>query len=170
MAGQFVLSALLFGVGILVGQQFCTEAPEPPPPPECPEPSTRVVEHCPEEPEEEPVAEPDPDPPEQPRESESDPLPDEPPPVDPQQRRRMLAWARDQSATLEGCPRDLGTTHRLGITIELDDDNAIDGVSITADEPLDGELRTCLEDRISQWTLPDEFEPRRRELFFGLTL
>ena len=174
IATQAISLVLVFVVGVLVGQQFCVADPEEPPEPDCPDSSPRVVEYCPPEDDEPPPedvdVEPDPEP--EPRDiaSDSEQLPDSPPPVDPELRRQLLGWARDQSSTLEGCPRDMGTTHRFGITLQLDED-AIGDVSINTDgDELDPGLRDCLRERIGQWTLPDEFAPVESDLFFHLTL
>lgn len=171
VAARVVAAVLLFVVGILVGQQFCTEEPQPPPEPDCPPSPPRVVERCP------PDDEPDDieidetvEPAERTAEETSRPLPEEPPPADPEQRRQLLAWARGQSTDLDDCPRDRGDTHRFGITLQLDDDGAVDDVTIASDESVDGELRQCLRRQLAKWTVPEELRPTDRQVFFGLTL
>lgn len=173
MAGYALALVLTFGVGILVGQQFCADEPVPPPEPECPpRPPPEIIEVCPpEEPpdevEEAAPVEPKPrDPP-----PDGDELPDSSPPDTARNRQRLLGWARDQSSTLQGCPRDRGHTYRLAIRLELDDQGDVSGVTIDSDdrEPAP-ELDACLRERIERWTLPDELEPTHRELMFRLTL
>ena len=170
IAAYVVALLLVFVVGILLGRGVCAPPPEEPDEPDCPPQPPRVVEVCPED-EEEPPPEDEPvEPQAEPTQQQTDPLPDAPPPVDPEHRRRLLGWAQDQSSTLEGCPRDRGQTHRLGITLVLDDERHVDDVSISAEDDLAGEFRTCLKERMHQWELPEDIEPPGRELFFQLTL
>lgn len=173
IASFTVALVLVFIVGILVGQSMCAPEPEAPEQPDCPPQPPRVVEVCPEEePEEpeEPAEPPSVEPEPQPRQADSDQLPDAPPPVDPQHRRQLLSWAQDQSSTLQSCPRDLGTTYRLAVTLQLNDERGVDGLSISAEDDLPVEFQTCIEDRIHRWELPEDIEPPGRELFFQLTL
>lgn len=166
-ASWLVALVLVFVVGILVGQQFCVEAPQEPPPPDCPPPAQpQIIEFCP-PPADDP--EPEPEPPEF-DEAQQDELPDSPPPVEPDERRRLLGWARDQSTTLEACPRDLGETHRLGVTLEIEDRDVVDVSLSTDDQQLTAEFEACLHRRIGDWQLPEDLTPPGRELFFHLTL
>lgn len=166
---------LVLAVGILIGQQFCVPDIEEPEPEEleCPTSPPRIVEYCPPEPEPEPEIKSVEEPPPPPREVETtgEALPDGPPPATAEQRQLLLGWARDQSTTLQGCPRDRGHTYRLAITVGLDDDGNIDDVSINnADEDLSAELDACIQQRIEQWELPDDLKPSQRQLVFQLTL
>lgn len=174
--GQTAAMALAFGVGLLVGQQFCVEEPEKPEP-KC-TPETQVVEVChpedpPEESEEPEESEPAPSSAE-PREVDTptgDQLPEASKPASPEERQRLLGWARGESSTLQGCPRDRGKTYRLAISLELDAEGNVDAVSIDADdESPASELDACLHERIADWTLPDDLDPPQRPLFFRLTL
>jgi hypothetical protein len=174
LAAQTVTLLVALAVGVLVGREFCAPQPEPleAEDVDCPIVAPEIVEYCPPEPEPEPpkeVADP-PDPPPRQAESQGTPLPDEPPPVSPEQRRRLLAWARNQSATLQGCPRDRGQTYRFAVTLFLDDEKKIDDVAISSDEELGTELRSCLTERILQWNLPDDVDPPQREVVFRLSL
>ncbi len=165
---------LVFVVGVLTGQQFCVDEPPPSPEPIA-EQSERLprivpwlVPYCPaadpddeiETIDAEPVDHGDPD----------DALPDTPPPATAEQRQKLLGWARDQSSTLETCPRDLGETHRLAITLEIDEGDVADVSINTDDEHFASEFRTCLRERILDWRIPDDLHPLQTELVFYLTL
>lgn len=168
--------ALAFGVGILMGQQFCLPPAEEPEEVDCPTQEPRLVEYCPPV-----VVEKDPEPPVDPppalaseerrRTSTGETLPESPPPATAQQRRLLLGWARDQASTLQGCPRDLGTTYRLAVTLDLDDSGAITEVSINTDrDEINTELTTCLRERIRQWRVPEELRPPQNRVVFRLNL
>src|SRR5690554_1341706 len=176
LATQIAAMAMTFAVGLLLGPRLCAppaeEQVEQPP---CPEPATRVVEVCPEAEPPPEVEQPAPQRPAKPSRGaavkKDPPLPQSPPPTTAEDRQRLLAWARDQSISLQGCPRDPGTTYRLSVTISLSEDRAISEVSLNAGpDTLTEGLRRCLEGRIADWTLPDDLAPAHRRLVFGLTL
>ena len=180
-AAYAVAMVLFFVVGVLVGQQFCAHGPatdgedgeddQEVVEKRCPPSLPVIYEYCPPDPPPEKPDEEPPPPPPPPQEEEGDTLPEGPPPATAEERQRLLGWARDQSSTLESCPRDLGTAYRLAITIGLNDDDEITSVAINSDErELSGELQQCLRERILQWGLPEDLSPPQRELFFQLTL
>ena len=174
LAAQTVTLVVALAVGVLVGREFCAPQPEVPEPEEtdCPAAAPEIVEFCPPEPEPEPpepIADP-PDPPPRQVESQGTSLPDDPPPATPEQRQRLLAWARHQSVTLQGCQRDRGQTYRFAVTLYLDDDKHIESLVISSDEELGTELHSCLQERILQWDLPDDVDPPQREVVFRLSL
>ncbi|TXD36886.1 hypothetical protein FRC96_09220 [Lujinxingia vulgaris] len=175
IATQVAAMAMSFAVGLLLGPRLCAPPPaEVEAPAPCPEPDTRIVERCPEEPPPE-VEKPAPAKPVKPSRAKTvkrdPPLPESPPPTTAEDRQRLLAWARDQSISLQGCTRDPGTTYRLSVTLTLDEARSINNVSLNAGpDTLDEGLRRCLETRIADWTLPDDLAPAHRRLVFGLTL
>lgn len=178
ISAQVVSLALVFGVGILVGQQFCAPTAVEPEVLDCPPQTPKIVEYCPpdpiidEEPQdlEESVEDIAPDPPRE-RASTGSALPESPPPTTPQQRRQLLGWARGQASTLQGCPRDLGTTYRLAITLGLDEDGEVNKVTINTDEDdLSGDLQQCLQERILRWKIPADIAPSQDRLVFRLTI
>ena len=175
IAGQLAAVALAFGVGIFVGQQFCVEPPQAPPERECPD-EPQIVEHCPPD---EPVIEElavdeseasSPSPAERDVAPTGERLPDAAPPPTPRERQRLLAWARAQSSTLQGCPRDMGHTYRLAISLDIDDSGTVDAITIDSNDNLPPEFRSCLRTRIGNWILPEDLPPPERPLFFRLTL
>ncbi|RVU48096.1 hypothetical protein EA187_01265 [Lujinxingia sediminis] len=175
IATQVAAMAMSFAVGLLLGPRLCAPPPaeiEAPAP--CPKAQTRIVERCPEEPPPAPTkpAPAKPVKPSRARPVKSDPhLPASPPPTSAEDRQRLLAWARDQSISLQGCTRDPGTTYRLSVTLTLDESRSINDVSLNAGpDALNESLRRCLETRIADWTLPDDLAPAHRRLVFGLTL
>lgn len=168
---------LALGVGILLGAQFC--APPPEEPELCPEPQVRIerVPYCPpdapppEEPEATEPPPPRPAPPVPRPAEETRTLPESPPALGSEERRFLLGWARGQASSLQSCPRDLGRTYRLAITLDLAAEGGIRSVSINSDDDeLPAALSQCLRERIMTWPLPDEFEPRKGRLLFRLTL
>lgn len=173
MAMYGVALVLAFVVGILVGGQCNTSAPLDPPPPTtvaavC-DPVREVVYQCP----------PDAGTTETVHASGEAPpavtpkkaLPKAEPPISPRQRKRLLAWVRDQSVDLEGCRSAAKDTYRLSVTLQLDEDGAVSGVRLNAPaSELPSNVGACLRDRMRQWTPPSTLVKDRRELVFGLTL
>lgn len=161
---------LAFVVGVLVGGQ-CAQAP-PPAPPEpiaatC-DPIREVVYECPPEP-----VEPTPPPARGAAAAKPKPraLPAAEKPITPQQRQRLLAWVRDQSADLQGCRSAAKDTYRLTVTLAVDEAGKVSQVRFNAPPAeLPADVLGCLRDRIRAWTPPTELTEGRRELVFGLTL
>lgn len=174
MFGTTLVAA--FVVGLLIGDRLCSAEPE-----------TRVEEKVVER--EVPVPSPDvcacgadrrdtgtaeTGPPVEPRNPEKKPeqkLPEAPGPPDPTARRKLLAWVRDRSSRLQPCRTDSLTETRFAVTFELDEEGAIDEVTINApEEEVSEEVLGCLRRRMSQWTPPGKFVEGRRKLVFGLKL
>lgn len=171
-AAQAATLALTFAVGMLVGSQFCAAPADDPvieEPPDCPEPT--IIETCSEPSTPPDIIPEDIPPPRRERTADREVLPDASPPTDPAARQQILAWIRDRSTTLQGCPRAGDQTYRMAITVDLDDDGAFLNPRLNIDDQqLPDGLQNCLIDRISQWTLPEDLTTNRQTLFFQLTL
>ncbi|RAL24710.1 hypothetical protein DL240_00430 [Lujinxingia litoralis] len=173
IASQVAAMAMCFAVGLLLGPRLCAPpTPDAAEPVECPPPTERIVEVCPEAPAEREKPSPQPAKPSRPAPVKKDPpLPPSPPPTSAEDRQRLLSWARDQSLSLQGCPRDTGKTYRLSVHLELAADRTIEQVNLNAGpEELSEGLSQCLQRRIAAWKLPDDVAPSSQRLVFGLTL
>lgn len=171
-----VALVLAFVVGALVGQS-CE------PPTDAPARGTTIVATC--EPTKEVVYECPPDvgsasakpehrdgEPGEPRQaSKSKQLPKSEPSITPRERKRLLAWVRDQSVDLEGCRSTAKDTYRLSVTLELNDDHAIEEVKLNAPRSeLPSNVAACLRERMRRWSPPTDLVTGRQSLVFGLTL
>lgn len=167
---QAVTLTAALAVGILIGRSAC--APEPKTEtvvekkivertPECPpcNPDTGV-------PEPDTVAAASGEPPE---EKGDRAMPEAPEPPDPEIRRRLLSWVRDQAAGLRPCRPGGGSTVRLAVTLTLADDGTVEQADINApDEELPQETLTCLRRRMTNWQLPKTLIEGRKRVVFGL--
>ncbi len=179
-AGVVIIVAAAFGVGMLVGGQTC--APEPELTEEeraeyassnaervCPEPRViertveappKVIYECPPEP-----------PPEPKRDAGKKTLPPPEPEVDPLERRRLLAWVRDQSSDLKACRDDSKSVYRLAVIMHLDTKTRrVKRVDINADRgDVPREVSGCIRARIVEWVPPKDLTAREK-LVFGLNI
>ena len=169
-----VYSITLFaalGVGVLIGRSAC--APEPERVVE-----TKVVERTPACPPcdvaEADVGEADvaggsferrsPD-------EETDQLPEAPPPTDPADRKKLLAWVQDQSRGLRRCRPDATSSVRLTVTLKIGEEGAVERASLNApEEEVSRQVLSCLRRRIGRWKPPPELVRGRNEIVFGLDL
>jgi hypothetical protein len=187
--GWMVVSALAFGVGMLLGGRAC--APEPEAKPEggeqiklvaggraaCEpivqerivevEGPTRVIYECPPEP---------PPPPAGPGEAKKNPpkkQPPEPAPeLDPRERQKLLAWVREQSSDLKACRDDRKDIYRLAVWMYLDPEtHVVRRVDLNVSQgELPSAVAGCIRQRISRWKPPAELTRVHHTLVFGLTL
>ena len=98
-------------------------------------------------------------------------LPEAPEPPDPKTRKRLLAWVRDHSPELRSCRPSATNTVRLAVTLEIDDEGAVERAKINAPEDdLPRGVLSCLRRRMAEWTPPAELVAGRREVVFGLDL
>ena len=167
-----VALVLAFVVGTLVGRDCASVAEVPEPTPnntvEC-DPIKEIVYECPPDAgQTEPQTNGDGAP--QPAKAKKRALPKTDPPITPKQRKRLLAWVRDQSVDLEGCRSAAKQTYRLSVTLELDE-GKVRKVKLNAPaSELPSNVAGCLRQRMRGWRPPDELIEGRRELVFGLTL
>ncbi len=172
---QAVTIVLAFGVGILIGQN-CEQEPEKTVetvtvtrtvPPE-------IVYECPPDAGGIEAAEQSAAAPKSSKASSSKKaekaLPQAPRPITPLERKRLLGWVRDQSADLDGCRGGGNVTHRLAVTLKLDDDGNVKDARVNAPDDVPRNVVSCLRSRMSNWTPPADLVSGRPELVFGLTL
>lgn len=183
------LALMMFGVGVLVGGRFCAagassveDAPAAlasTPPGTCPPPQVvtrevpgpeRVVYECPP---------PDPTPERKAGEGPGAPktqkvtrkvdLPKPEPKVDPLIRKRLLAWAREQSEGLKRCRDDGKEVYRVAIIMHLGAQKDVRRVDVNGDN-VSGQASGCIRREILAWRPPKELVKDQTKLVFGLNI
>lgn len=185
------LALMMFGVGVLVGARFCTQgapagAPDEPTQlassqdPRCPPPEVitkqvpgpeRIVYECP-----------PPEPPPKPKAGKGTSkdkkkvrrevaLPKPEPRVDPLIRKRLLAWAREQSEGLKRCRDDSKEVYRVAIIMHLGKKKNVQRVDVNGDrERVSSTARGCIRAEILKWRPPQDLVKDQIKLVFGLNI
>lgn len=99
-------------------------------------------------------------------------LPEPEPELDPQLRKRLLAWVRDQSDSLKPCRDNTSEIYRVAVIMHLDAHSGVIkrvDVNTTRGETPAG-LPGCLQKIIGGWEPPEELVQGRTKLVFGLNL
>lgn len=186
------LALMMFGVGVLVGARFCTESTssvseDTPPahadlaPGQCPPPQVvtkqvvgpeRIIYECP--------------PPKPPPETKPGKgakrikaqkvarkveLPKPTPQVDPLIRKRLLAWAREQSEGLKRCRDDNKEVYRVAIIMHLGAKKEVRRVDVNGDRDIvSGQASGCIRREILTWRPPKDLVKDQTKLVFGLNI
>ena len=188
--GYAVITLAAFGVGMLVGARACAPTDEHPhadvregesadvaptprdrlaatPPAPCPEPT--VLYQCPPEPEPERVKEGG----KKAEKRDKDrAMPEPEPEMDPQARRRLLAWVRDRSSDLKSCRDDSQQIYRVAIIMHFRTGRATPTrVDVNASkDDLPRAVSACIADRIGRWEPPRALIGDRSQVVFGLNI
>jgi hypothetical protein len=192
-AGWVFISALAFGVGVLVGGRGCAEGDVPAAsvpqdlvqahavrsgkPPACVpavverliEAPPRILYECPPKPESAPkkggaaTAK---------KPVSKAPAPPAAPDLDPRERQKLLAWVRDQSDALKVCRDDRKDIYRLAVWMHLKPGEAeVVRVELNASQgEVPAAVQQCLRRKMLTWRPPDALVRRHDTLVFSLTI
>lgn len=188
--GYASMTILAFGVGMLLGARYCQHPDatqneqnttiaaknNKTTKTECPEPKViektipKIIYECP----------PSPEPPKtkpgkgvKPKKVKKKvDLPDADPDIDPLERKRLLAWVREQSSDLKRCRDNSKEVYRVAVILHLHPQKkTIKRVDINADRAkVSGGLVSCLKREILVWRPPKSLVQQRNKLVFGLNI